>query len=449
MKNKTIDCSLKSVLSVTLPMILSAMSSNLMYMIDRFMLAGYSIDSMNAATMSGNFVSIFSFLLCGSANSAEIFAGQYNGSKQYERLAAPTWQMFYMSLFAYIPCFLIAYFSVYINNYPPYYLKEGVEYQKVLMYFIMFPPIRAALAAFFIGQGKTKVITFSVTTGALLNIVLDYLLIYGLAGFVPSLGCKGAAIATVISEFVQISILASIFFGKTNRKAYNTFGNRKLESKLFFECWQVGFPIALGNCVALLAWYIIQVLFSHVSKDVATVYNITTNLYVFFIFVGEGVNKGIAAISANMIGRNDLKSIEKTRKIFVIISILFGGIVAVPMVIYPEGFFYLLSMLPDDISRLYSEIKIACYLVSLDVALETLTLAHWGILMAGGDTKYANIVYQICLWGITILPMTVLCYTNTLTSAMQAYFLITLTLGATLFFIYRRYKSGKWYKKLV
>jgi MATE family multidrug resistance protein len=97
-----------------------------MYLIDRFMLAGYSIDSMAAAVMAGSFMATFTCLLIGLVDAAEIFVGQYNGSKQYEKLAAPTWQMICMSLFAFIPCSLIAYFSDYLNLYHPGYVKDGV-----------------------------------------------------------------------------------------------------------------------------------------------------------------------------------------------------------------------------------------------------------------------------------------------------------------------------------
>ncbi|MDR0678091.1 MAG: hypothetical protein LBF44_00975, partial [Holosporaceae bacterium] len=122
---KIIDCSLRSILNITIPIMISMASAFLMLLIDRTMLAAYSMDAMNAATMSGNFVCIFAFMFMGIANAAEVFAGQYNGSMQYEKLAAPTWQMIYMAFFSCVIFFPIAYFSDYINTLPHYYLKEG------------------------------------------------------------------------------------------------------------------------------------------------------------------------------------------------------------------------------------------------------------------------------------------------------------------------------------
>jgi Na+-driven multidrug efflux pump len=266
---------------------------------------------------------------------------------------------------------------------------------------------------------------------------------------IPAMGCRGAAIATVIAELVQIAILAAVFFNRKNREIYKTFENRRFNAKLFWDCVKIGVPMSLGTCVSMIAWYVVQTIVSHTSKDAATIYNIGNTIYMFFIFVGEGANKAIATISANMIGRGDLESIEKTRKIFVAISIVFGGIIAIPTFLCPELIFKMLSLFPDDISSLHATIRTVCCIVAIDVALETLLLSHWGILIAGGDSKYAAIVYQVFLWIFYVFPAIALYYSHTLTSIPLLFVLMGLWLIVTQFFIYRRYRSMKWYNKLV
>ncbi|MDR1908137.1 MAG: polysaccharide biosynthesis C-terminal domain-containing protein, partial [Holosporales bacterium] len=367
MEHKVIDCSLKSILNVAIPMVLSSMSSNLMYAIDRFILAGYSINAVNAAVMASTFVMIFTFMFIGISDVAEIFVGQYNGSKQRDKLAAPSWQMIYLSVASSIIFLPIAYFSDYINAFPSSYLHDGVLYQKILMYFGMLPAFKAALSAFFIGQGKTKIITISVIIGFLTNVILDYTLIYGVENIIRPMGCLGAAVATIIAEVLQIAVLATTFFGENNRKTYGTLRNYRFDKKLFLNCVKIGAPMAFSNCVSLLAWFIVQTIVSHVSDTAATIYNVGIILYVFFIFVGEGINKAIATICANMIGSGDLQSIEKTRKIFVMMALLFGGVIAVPLILYPQCILHMLDTRSHCLLNLYSEIKIVLYLVAISV----------------------------------------------------------------------------------
>jgi MATE family multidrug resistance protein len=343
----------------------------------------------------------------------------------------------------------IAYFSDHLNVLPSYYRDDGLKYQKTLMYFGMFPAIKSALAAFFVGQGKTKIVTVSVTMAGINNIIMDYILIYGVGDTIPSMGCRGAAIATLISELLQIVILAPIFFSEKNRRIYGTVAGCAFNKKLFGDCFRVGAPMALCNFVTLLAWYLILSIVSRVSNDMATVYNIGISLYIFFIFVGEGAYKAVAAICSNMIGRDDLQSIEKTRKIFIAISLFLGFMTAIPLVFFQEWILHLLDMAPDNFSALHQNIRVVFWLVTVVVTLETLMLSTWGILVAGGDTKYSTMVYQICLWLFTVLPVAVLYQLNALNSVPTVYALMVLWLVVTQFFMYKRYKSLKWYNRLV
>jgi MATE family multidrug resistance protein len=444
MPTVTIDSSPRSILRVTLPMILSAMSSHLMHLVDRCMLAGYSIDAMTAAVISGHFVGAFTFMLVGLAGSAEVFVGQYNGIGKYEKLATPTWQMIYMALLAWVPCAIIAYFSENLNVYPPYYAKDGIAYQKILMYSAVFPPIKVALASFFIGQGKAKIITLSVAIGVLSNIALDYFLIY-----VANCGCSGAAIATAISEFIQVVILSLVFFSESNRRRYKTFQNRAFNRSLFRKCLKIGFPISFGNFAMLFAWYVLQTIVSYTSKDEATVFGICTSLYIFFVFIAEGVNKGIAAITSNMISRGDLKSIEETRKFFSAIALFFGAIIAIPLVLFPDAIIGLLSIVPGDISRLYGEIKIVLMLLAINVTAETLLHSTWGILIAGGDSKYTIILEQICFWALVVCPIIALRCAGAQISVPLIYTLTGIWLVVNQILLLRRYKSLKWCNRLV
>ena len=179
-QNACLNHSLRSVLKITIPILITSLSVNLLNIIDRFMLAHYAIDSMNAAMIAGCCVSIFTFLFTGIAEMSEIFVGQYNGSRQFDKLAAPVWQMLYMaagSILIFIP---IAYFSDTLNFLPSYFLEEGLNYQRPLLYFACFPIAKIALSGFFIGQGKTKLVTSIIVLGIFLNVVFNSFLIYAI-----------------------------------------------------------------------------------------------------------------------------------------------------------------------------------------------------------------------------------------------------------------------------
>jgi hypothetical protein len=106
-------------------------------------------------------------------------------------------------------------------------------------------------------------------------------------------------------------------------------------------------------------------------------------------------------------------------------------------------------MAPEDISRLYAEIKVVLVLLAGNVAAETLLYSTWGILIAGGDSRYATIVDQICFLAIVVVPILVLHFIGAAILASLIYVLATLWLIVNQILLYMRYKSLKWHRKLV
>lgn len=89
---------IKELFAISFPLMLSFLSNYLMLFFDRLILANYSLQAMNAVTASSLFCMIFQYGAIGIASIAEVFIGQFNGSKQYLKAAGPTWQMIWFSL---------------------------------------------------------------------------------------------------------------------------------------------------------------------------------------------------------------------------------------------------------------------------------------------------------------------------------------------------------------
>jgi Na+-driven multidrug efflux pump len=93
-----------------------------------------------------------------------------------------------------------AYYSDSINAFPPACLKDGIGYQQMMLCFAILPALRAAFAAFFIDQGKGKMIIVTVSVGFILNIILNYILIYEMEGILPATG-DGDCLCKHLSNF--------------------------------------------------------------------------------------------------------------------------------------------------------------------------------------------------------------------------------------------------------
>jgi Na+-driven multidrug efflux pump len=150
-----------------------------------------------------------------------------------------------------------------------------------------------------------------------------------------------------------------------------------------------------------------------------------------------------------MIGANDLKSVEKSYRIFVGLSLLVGLFAGACLMVSPEWILRLLDVLPDNLSALYDEIRLMLCVVAVGVTIEAVLCSTWGILVAGGDTKYAMATCLICFWIFVVLPIAALHHFNMLHHVQIVFGLIALNGFISWILLYRRYKSLKWCNKLV
>ncbi|MDR1595828.1 MAG: polysaccharide biosynthesis C-terminal domain-containing protein [Puniceicoccales bacterium] len=447
-KNERIDSSTSSILRVVLPLVLSAFSENLMFLIDRLFLAYYSVDSMNAAMLGGHLAGLYTFALMSIAGMTEVFVGQYNGENKFDKIASPVWQMIYFVLFSLILVIPLGYFTEYLHLIPEYYAREGIPYQRILTYFCWVPALTAAFTGFFVGRGETKIITITVIVGTVVNVVMDRLFVFGYRDIIPAMGCNGAAIGTVISEIVQIIILAIRFFWKKNRMAYNTVKNCKFDKDLFLKCLRVGGPMSFGRCLEMLAWYLVNVVMSKVSSNLATMQAIAGTVYVMFTFVCDGLTKGSAALSSNFIGQRNIAAVRQTFRKLTIMTLVLCFVVIFPLLMFPNPIFRLMDTLHEDISNLYGPMSMVFKVMFVGIVADTLGAISCGILMSGGDTKFPIIASSSSIWLVLVAPVLILFYIGKLQSAVVVELFATIGLILYAILVYLRYRKLGWLKSL-
>ncbi len=439
---------LRTILKFTLPVVLSELSRNLMFTINRIVLAHYSLDAMNAAAISGNFVLVASFALISVSQISTVFVGQYNGLKEFKKTARPAWQMIYLGLLAFVIYIPISLTTEYICISPEYYRQDAIIYQKIMIAFAGLPAIICALSSFFIGRGQSFIIIAVVMIGNFIDFLLSILFVFGIPGIFQPMGVAGAAIATIMSEITQICILFFLFLKKENREIYNTF-DFSFRKDLFLDCIKTGLPISIGKILEMLAWFLMLLLFSYASKDLATIESIAVSLFVIFIFFADGCGRSISALSANLIGKNDIKGISSLLKIFMKLNGIMSAVFAIPLVFFHELIFLFLDSASSNIATLRPEFEFVFTSLWIIIFADGILYMISGILTGGGDTKFQMYLESLTAWGFVIFPMTIMYYTGTLTSIRLIYTILPIRALINAFIVYRRYRAQKWIKKLV
>ena len=160
--------------------------------------------------------------------------------------------------------------------------------------------------------GKTTLSTVAQLAGAITNIVLDSIMIYGLLGC-PEMGVSGAAIATVIGQIVTL-LMDMYFHYRFNHEIDGRLAYLKPVKKMIAEIYKVGAPAIIMQALMSVMSYGINLIFGLVSAAAITAFGIYYKVQQFVFFAAFGMNNAMIPIIAYNYGKDDKQRIHEGMK---------------------------------------------------------------------------------------------------------------------------------------
>ncbi len=440
--------SFKELWSISFPLMMSAFAVLLMVFVDRMFLALYSVPAFNACAKASNACWVLIGGLGMVTAMSEVFVAQYNGAKLYTKIGSAVWQMIWLALCSFLVFIPLALWAA------PWIFSSGpyVHLERTYFFYFMFfgsaYPLLTALTGFFVGQGKTKLIIKIAITGNLINIFLDWLLIFGIKGIIPEMGIKGAAIATSIGSFIQSAILAYIFMKKSNQKIFGT-NEMAFKPKLFKECFKIGFPQGLFYALEMLGWAIFLFIMDKMGEKFITISAFCQTIILLLTFFLDGLSRGVTAIAGNLIGEKKQNLIKKLLMSSLKLQVLFSLLTAIFLIFKPEIILKLTSYFqatPKTSLIIFdSTLKTCLFCVFFFLFLEGTRWIFSGILTAAGDTWFLLLSGSLSVWIFLLFPtyLVIVKYKQTVEIAWIITVFYSLALCIAYFL---RFKTGKWKK---
>ena len=275
---------------------ITAFSTVLMIFVDRLFLAHYSLEAHNAVVNASTMGWVFVYSSMAIAGMAEVFVSQYNGAKRNSEVARPVWQMLWFSLMTSIFFLPLGIWGSHLIYKDSAFENMATQYFSWVVSFGPVFSLYSALAAFYIGRGKTALVTNLSLFANLINALLDYGMIFGVEGIFPKMGVLGAAIATCVGQSIQAGILLFLFLRSSNRKNYGT-GNWQLNIPLFQKCLRIGAPPAIFYSIETYGWAIFYEMMASLGGTHITVSGICNSMFILLSFFADGLSKGASVIA--------------------------------------------------------------------------------------------------------------------------------------------------------
>ena len=180
-------------------------------------------------------------------------------------------------------------------------------------------------------MGRSLYSTIAQITGAVVNIVLDPILIYGWLGS-PEMGVKGAAYATVIGQIVS-GVMVFIFHAKLDVEIDKSARYLKPNGKLLKEIYAIGLPAIISQALLTVMTYGLNIILgqlAEVGENAVTVYGLYCKIQQLIIFAAVGVRDAITPIVSFNFGMRNKKRIKEGIKygmVFTLVLMVIGLVV--------------------------------------------------------------------------------------------------------------------------
>jgi len=386
------ETSLKYMLKLAAPMVVTNISFTVMQFVDRFMVSRLGTEALAAILPAGiiSFVPV-SFAI-GIMTSVNTFVSQSLGRGQKRDCSNYCWQAIYMGL-AYLLVVVVivwpaAPWIFRTLGHEPAVVNLEVIYLRIMLYAQFLAVFIWASSQFFMGVHRPIITMYAALAGQVVNIAANYVLIFGKLGF-PAMGIAGAGWGTFIGIAVGAGIRMAMFLSGDINSKFASRGTMNIDLPKIIDLLKVGFPAGFGFMMNIAAWGII--LFGLVGRFGKEALAATSAVFAcmnvsFMPIVGLGT--ALTAAVGKSIGKGRKDVAIKQTGVCLRVALVYMGLVGLCFFMFRNDLMAFWS--PDD-KVIAIGINIFIFAAIFQV-FDAMLLTYYDALRGAGDTLWLAIV---------------------------------------------------------
>jgi putative MATE family efflux protein len=332
--------SYRGIWRVSYPLILAGMGESVVEVTDAVFLAHYGIVELGAIGLAGTIYSIAMFIPLGLVDGIQITVGRRVG----EGHAAGVGRAFNQGLVLLAVSALVMLVLIKLLVPPvtgllltsPAVQAAVDDYLQIAAYALVFHAFNLAYSAFYVGIARTRILISATLVLAMTNILLDYLLIFGVAGL-PGLGIRGAAIASLCAEVGVFLFLTADVLRRGYVQSHGLLRLARWDAGLSRQLWRVSLPVSGEALVEMLRWFLFFVIIERLGEAALAQANIVYALLVLFMIPVDGLSEAVCSLVSNLIGQGRSGALETLLRRTIVIGYTLLGPVLVLALLTPDA----------------------------------------------------------------------------------------------------------------
>ncbi|MDR1600735.1 MAG: MATE family efflux transporter [Oscillospiraceae bacterium] len=398
----------KTLVRLAAPAALQGFISLLVNQADTVMVSSLGDAALAGVAQSNSATAFFTAAVSGMASGSSVLVAQYWGRKDNERIRR---------IFAMVAmlCAGIALAAVgAIQAWPrwllgrftdnPGVLDAGLPYFRIVAASYLPFALSTALIVMLRSVEAVNVTLYTTAAALVTNVGLNYVLIFGKLGM-PALGVTGAALATVISRFIELGIVWWYLFHKQRRLQIKPSDLTRGDALLWRDYVKFGMPVGLGD----LQWALVGVgkaaIIGRLGSTMIVANTVTTGLMELGRVFSSSLTIGACVMIGMTVGQKDYRKTREYSNTIQVLFVFVGCVMALMVYLLRGPYASLYGNISDEARRL------ANTLISIGALTLIGTTYHAscfiGINRGAGDSRFVFVVDMICGW-LVVLPLSAL-----------------------------------------
>lgn len=446
----------KRVAAVAVPIMLQNGITNFVSLLDNIMVGQVGTEQMSGTAIANQLLFVFSIFVFGVLAGPGIYTAQFFGRGDNDGVRntfrfkallgiiviAVGAAVLYFGRYELVSAFLTGESTAASRELT---LKSGQDYLVIMLIGLIPFTVNQVYVSTLRETNKTVLPMLAGMAAVLVNLVLDWVLIFGKLG-APAMGVKGAAIATVIARFVEcMTVIAWTYYHKSeNQFVIGAFRQFTIPAELVKGMIIKGLPLAANEGLWSGGMAMLNQCYSRKGLDIVAATNISSTIFNLFgvVFIALGCSVGI--IVGQILGTGDMQKAREEDTRLVAFTVAAGFVTGAVMAAL-SGVFPLLYNTSDEVRRLAAQfIMISGFLMPLGAFMHS----AYFTLRSGGRTFITFLFDSFYVWAVTI-PTALVLVSFTELDIVYIYFLCQAIDIIKVIVGYILLKKGIWLRNIV
>lgn len=400
----------KMVLAIAVPIMIQNGITNFVSLLDNIMIGQIGTEQMSGVSIVNQLLFVYNLCLFGGVSGAGIFTAQYFGQKNQEGIRQTVrFKIWLVSLITLFTLILLLFagdslITLYLQGdgtpeSAAATLRYGKEYLQIMLPGLIPFMLVQIYASTLRECGQTVLPMKAGVIAVIVNLVFNYILIYGKFG-APALGVRGAAIATVISRCVEAAIVLIHTHRHSEQNPFITglYTTLKVPAALVAKIITKGMPLLLNETLWAAGMATLTQCYSVRGLNVIAALNISNTINNIFNIVFIALGESVAIIVGQLLGAGKMKEARDTDNKMIAFSVFSCTLIAAVMLVLAR-FFPLLYNTNNEARTL------ATYFIMLTAVFmpqNAFLHASYFTLRSGGKTIITFLFDSVFIWCVSV-----------------------------------------------